>query len=211
MPDPTSAPSPFVTTAAIALAAVVTLAALASACGSTNHGARSTAVTEPGPTTESSTGSTESSGSPSIAPDDNAAVLAALDRYWVVWLAANNPTNPDDPKLPSVLSGEALSQTQDNMRSRLALGQVIEMAPDPKFRHFVEGASTTNIGVILVTECVVDDTLLVEVASHRIVNDAIATYELVKTISADGQGILTISKSVRQSRWDGVAGCALSD
>jgi hypothetical protein len=215
MPDPTlaactpgSSPSPGIglggRLAAVVL--VVSLAALAGACGSSERTAAPASTSDP----TSDPATTPVATTPGATTDEQAAVLATLDHYWVIWLAANSPTDPDDPRLGEVLSGDALKQTQDSMRSRLALGREIQMAPNPQFRHRVEIVNFEGTGIAVATECVVDDTLLVEVSSQRIVNGDVATYELLKTLSADLAGNWTISKSTRQKRWDGVAGCALS-
>ncbi len=74
---------------------VLTVAALASACA--------------GHSTPQAHGSATSiSATSTTAPDPKTAVLAAYQRFWQVWLAANNPPNPNDPRLAEVDTGAQL-------------------------------------------------------------------------------------------------------
>lgn len=208
MSHTTSAPSPFVTTAAIALAAVVTLAALASACGSTDHGARSTATTEFGPTTESSIGSTASSGSPSTAPDDNAAVLAAYQQFWQVWLRANNPPNPDYPDLVTVDEGSQLVGARQTISEHRAKDEVIMLPPDSHYTHQATATLDPHRSTATIVDCAIDDSLLKVIATGEVVNGDTTTQLIQAQMHlTDKRWKVTSLKFVQE--WPGEAQCAV--
>jgi hypothetical protein len=142
--------------------------------------------------------------------DPKAAVLAAVDSYWRIWLSANNPPNPNDQRLVEVLGGAALEQTLSSMRMRLAAHELIRLPAHALFRHAIERIAWNSGGTVArVRECVVDDSQLVA-ASGAILNGATATYELEKTLARGVNGGWRIVLSVQRAKWPGVAGCALS-
>ena len=189
-------------TTALLLATALTVLLVTPSCGSSDS--------------HSDPPSTTSTPDTTIAPPDTthadpkAEVRALLERYWPIWLAANNPPNPDDPHLKDVLSGDALATTTSKIRERAKAGQSIRLAENGRFKHQLIVATTpADPNKFTAIECVIDDTQLVDTATGNLINGATATYELLRDFVRDASGNWTINKSRQQSRTDGVAGCGL--
>jgi len=192
---------------AVVLTLVVALAT--PACGSSRPDQASVPVdTTPAAASTGATSPDAATGTGAPSSADQLAVNAILDRYWTIWLEASDPTNPEDPHLSEVLSAEALSQTRANLRSRAALGQAIVLPAAAQFRHHVEAIAFDAPGRATATECVVDDSQLIDGSTGAVINGSVATYELLKVLVQDNDGNWTISNSRQQMRWEGVAGCA---
>jgi hypothetical protein len=197
MPNPTSAPSPFVTTAAIARAAVVTLAVLASACASTDHAM-------PGPPPETRSTDTDVPIA-TTTPDDNTAILAAYQEFWQVWLRANNPPNPDYPDLVNVATGQELITVRQAISQDLGNGNYTRLPANASYRHDASIVSNLD-GHALVTDCAVDDSEIRNRDSDQIVNGAAIT-QLLQSDLAQTAGRWRVSNVQKEQQWSGIRSC----
>jgi hypothetical protein len=146
---------------------------------------------------------------PIAAGDPTRDVVTAIELYWTVWRAINNPPAPDDSRLTVVLEGEALTQVMSQLRTRASENQAVVL---PQSSIFIHRTDRVDLGVdgthATATECVVDDSQLIDRSSGAVLNGAIATYELVKTLRLRPDGRWRISLSSQVSRSEGVSGCA---
>jgi hypothetical protein len=136
-------------------------------------------------------------------------VQATVDRYWLIWFKANDPPNPSDARLDSVLEGNALALTRHAMSDRLAKHEVVRLPPQSIFSHRTETLSIVRPGALAdLKECVVDDSQLIDADSGKVVNGSTATFEFDETLERNGRSPWRISLSQTDHEWMGVAGCA---
>ena len=188
-----------------------------SACGSTDGATPATTV---GPrSTGSSTAGTlaaavaTSSPSTTIAEttttlplSDEAQIRALLDTYWSEWLLAGDPPDPHRASFTQLLTGDSLQREVEALEKRLALGEARRLPPSSRFAHTTRSVTVTGDHGIA-NECVVDDSVLLEIHGGAILNDEVATYELEETLlRVNGQWLLE-SSSIKNER-EGVQSCA---
>lgn len=92
------------------------------------------------------------------------------------------------------------------MHERLELGQAVRYKDESPYRHELE-LRTLDGGSAVVIDCAVDDSVLYEVGSGRVLNDAIGTF-LWEIRLVDEHGRWRVANSTILDRWEGVAGCA---
>jgi hypothetical protein len=173
---------------------VLTVAALASACaGHTSP--------EAGPPTTSTARATTTT-----APDPKAAVLAAYQRFWDVWLAANNPPNPNDPRLAEVDAGAQLAGARQSIRRHQDLHQRVVL---PKPTRYVHNAAVTLLNpgaTATVIDCAIDDSMLVS-SSGRVLDASVQTQLIDADMVREG-GRWKVSYTRFVKKWAGVGSCA---
>lgn len=116
--------------------------------------------------------------------------------------------NPDLPQLADVATGEALQSVRDETTRRRDQGQAI--------RDGAQNLAAIRVGFVTVTgttatvaACSIDDGVIFEVASGRIVNDAVYTHNYRIDLEQSGD-VWRVSRIVRIQQWDGRTGCANS-
>jgi hypothetical protein len=175
---------------------VLTIAALASACA--GHSSP-----QAGPDTTATGSATPATST--TAPDPKAAVLAAYQRFWQVWLAANNPPNPNDPRLAEVATGSELRTVQLSIGNKVINGTYTRLPPHARYRHEPTVISTRESRVVI-RDCQIDDSQIVVRATGRIVNGDVVTELLTSTV-VRFSGRWRV-ESVRETReWRGVHSC----
>jgi hypothetical protein len=177
---------------------LVALLALASACGA------------PDPTRQTSptTGSTDTRPSPATTQpsDPTKAVLAAYQRVWQLWLQDNNPPNPDDPRLAEVEADGQLTGARMSIERNKDLGHALRLPPHSVYRHVATVAFDLTKRSARVTDCALDDGVVVQVSTGAVINGDVQTQLIVSTMDLiDGYWKVTSSKFVKT--WPGETSC----
>jgi hypothetical protein len=181
-------------------ATVVALVLAAAGCGGGGvDEADATATTvEPSTATEPT--------SPSTAPTEEQAVLAAYQGYWVTWLAANDPPDPDHPDLARYATGAALSRVRGAISERRSVGQVIRLPQNAHYRHDARVA-TLDLDRATLSDCSVDDAQVLAYGSGTVLDDSVVSRRLeAHMVRMHGQWLTEDVLAVAE--WDGMVGCA---
>lgn len=154
----------------------------------------------------------EPTASTPISADDLTAaereVVARYVGYWDVRFAANAGTpNPDDPRLAEYATGEELAKVVSETRANRDEGRAFRPAERP--------ANTRRVNVVsiaddraTVQDCWVDDGVVVDRATGRVLNDQVTTYNgRADLLRVEGRWRVAATRLLQ--RWEGVAGCAL--
>lgn len=90
-----------------------------------------------------------------------AAVLAGYRAFWMAFLRAGNPMDPQHPDLAATATGAQLEQVQRAFVARRAGSEVIRgtIEPHPRLVGAVEGTSAT------VADCYIDDSHIFDAAT----------------------------------------------
>jgi hypothetical protein len=156
-------------------------------------------TTTPPPTTTTTPPTTEP-----LTEED--AILAAVDGFWQTVVESSQPPDPDHPGLEQYLTGRQYEVTLDRIRHKLLLGQATRYPEDSRYSHSPELQSMSADSAV-VADCGVDDLIVYDVASGRILNDAVSTtlWEL-RLLKAEGQW--RVSESLIAEQWEGAVECA---
>lgn len=144
--------------------------------------------------------------SPPTGLTDEQAVLTAYQGYWDTWLAANDPPNPDHPDLARFATGAALAKVRESIANHRAVGQVLRLPANSISEHRSR-VTELDGGAAVVSDCSIDDGLVVAYGSGVVLNDAVGTWLLRTMLKRSGDTWLVDEIAVDGS-WEGVAGCA---
>jgi len=143
---------------------------------------------------------------PPTTPTEEQAVLAAYQGYWDTWLAANDPPNPDHPDLERYSTGVALARDREAIARHRSIQQVVRLPDRSRWGHSPSLLSVAG-DVASLDDCAIDDSLLVDAPSGRVLNDGVGTFRLRASLRR-----LAASWHVEVveviEKWNGVAGCA---
>ncbi len=137
------------------------------------------------------------------------AILAAVSKYWDVYLAASNPPDPNHPAIDEVMTGDARDRLAQLLEDRKALGQEVRLPNPTQFGLYptitkiAENSATVSV-------CLVDDTQLVAMETGEILDDEIETYLFVLDLDYS-DAVWKISQNTVNEAWEGRAGCAPAD
>ena len=183
------------------LGATVVAAALAAAgCGGggVDEAASTPTTAEPSTTSEPV--------SPPTSRSDEQAVLAAYQGYWDTWLAANDPPNPDHPDLARYATGAALAKVRESIEQHRLDGTVVRLPSESVWGHQPRLESLGGSRAV-VTDCVVDDSQLVDADTGLVLNDEVGTLLSQAVVLLD-DGLWRVETVDSRAQWSGVAGCA---
>ena len=147
---------------------VLTVVAAASACA--GHTSPTAAHATVGPAT--------SVTAPPTTADPKSEVLAAYQRFWQVWLEANDPPNPNDPRLAEVATGGELAMMRQSIQVKLDRGLFSRKPRHSVYRHDTKIRSLTKSDAV-VSDCAVDDLEVVRQSDGAVVNAEVATETIV--------------------------------
>ena len=116
--------------------------------------------------------------------------------------------NLDAPQLADAASGTALQDVRDETTRRRDAGQAIRNGQQ-KLAAIRVGFVSINGTTATAAACSVDDGVIFEVASGRVVNDAVMTHNYRIDLELTGD-VWRVSQIVRIQQWNGRAGCANS-
>lgn len=143
-------------------------------------------------------------------PPAQQVVATRIRAFFAARDAANSApaANPDAPELADAASGTALQDLRDETTRRRDAGQAIRngqqnLAAIRVGFVSIDGASATAAA------CSIDDGVIFEVATGRVVNDAVMTHNYRIDLELTGD-VWRVSQIVRIQQWNGRAGCANS-
>lgn len=184
-------------------AVLITLCAIfaAAACsgdGGAEEGApaSTTEASEPADTTVVETTTT------TLSPE--AEVEAAVMAYEAMASRLIQAPDPNDPEIAQRATGENRSHLEAQLQELVALGRAGELGPNTRqtvLHTEVSGDRAT------VEVCSVDDGVLIEVATGRVLNDDVVTDHSVVTLER-ADGVWLVAQRSRIEQWEGVTDCA---
>lgn len=122
--------------------------------------------------------------------------------------ALTDPPNPDDPLLAQTMVDPFLTQASKLASEWKGFGQAGKFPPDSIHRIRMIAASVDGDHAE-VEACSVDDGIVYEPATGKVLNDKVTTARDKATLSrVDGVWKLAIREQLE--KWEGVAGCALA-
>lgn len=201
------------------VAALVTLATLATGCPSTVDrtlpGSSTTAwsaidSTAAATSTTAATGSTVPASSSTAPPaTEEEAVKARYLAFWEARFQANQPPpNPDLPALREYATGKQLDNVIAETRRNLEDGLAVRHPDSSVARSTVRVVEIKGDAATL-QECAVDDGIIYRFQTGEIVNSSVATHSVSATMQRT-EGVWKLADTKLLQRWEGVAGCALA-
>ena len=129
-----------------------------------------------------------------VAPET--AITGAVDAFWVAYLAAHDPPDPDHPSLSDVAVGEELALLKERISVRRRVGESIRRSERDAFTSTVKIRSLAAESAV-VEVCVFDDFVIVDILSGRVVNDEIGTYLFAMSmVKRDGRWLVGSNRIV---------------
>jgi hypothetical protein len=123
--------------------------------------------------------------STTAAPDgDEAAVLATVDCYWSTILAANDPPDPNHPGFAECFTGPALERSTTLTEVHRARGERVTDSTGRTEQYRVE-VVFDDASRARVSECIIDDAVVVEAGSGRVVDDKVISADMVVHVVRD--------------------------
>lgn len=173
-----------------------------------NHAAPSSLVevtlVPPAPsTTEGADGNRDGSGGDEDDPTE--AILEAHRGFWDTWLAANDPPDPDHPGLRRYYTGAAYERAVAAIEKNRAEGRVIRPSEQGLSAHTTIIKSVGD-GVAYLSDCEVDDSIVIDIATGEALNDRVVTnlYDVTLLFVTDGW---KVQRNTRMHQWEGVTQC----
>lgn len=191
---------------------------LLAACGSSSNGADGTTTTTTAkgaattsPASGSTVGTTATTGTtamPGTSADQQVIIDAYLNAMAAFDQATADPPNPDHPALAATTIDPVLTQVRNLAASWKGFGQALRYPPNSV--HKITPLTVQIDGETATIEtCNVDDGVLYEPATGRVVNDKVSTAHDRATMKRV-DGVWKLSTREQVQKWEGVAGCASS-
>ncbi len=148
-------------------------ASLVVACADGRERTEASVPDPSGVPTTTTTVAPSSTTSPSP-PTDEEAIVAAVLGYWDAVIALNSEAPPGFDELASFATGEAYETSRDQAERRSSLGQAIRLPSPSRYQHSpaVQSIEGDRAQVL---DCAIDDSVLVDRASGRVLNDLVET------------------------------------
>lgn len=140
-------------------------------------------------------------------------VVAAYRGYWEAVYAANNPPDPNSPRLAAYATGPQLESAQNAVASNIRQGVAVRV---PAQSVATYNAQVTSISgdKAEVRSCDVDDSFLVRLSDGQVVDPSgrpakagVGTDSIKAQLTREGAA-WKISSLQFEQHWEGVAGCA---
>jgi hypothetical protein len=143
---------------------------------------------------------------PSASLNDETQIRELIDTFWSEWLRAGDPPDPQHQSLIGLLTGDSLEREVEDLEKKRALGEARRLPPNARFSHLTTSVVVTGARAT-VSECVADDSQLVDLKTGEILNGAEATFRLEKTVvKENGRWLLESSSIVTET--EGIQPCA---
>ncbi len=173
------------------------LLVVTTACGTSDPARQASPTTGPGDT-HASPATTQ--------PDDSTrAVLAAYQLFWRIWLAANNPPNPNFPGLAQVAVNPELATARASIESKQNAGDFSRLPAKSRYRHDA-AVRSLQLESAIVDDCAVDDIEVVHALDDSVVNNAVETQQIVGYLFRV-DGTWRVSNIDIAKRWSGASKC----
>lgn len=137
---------------------------------------------------------------------DKAIVSEAYQEALTAEIEASEVPDPSDPRLAATHLDPLLQQVHEQIMGRRIIGQVAKRPANSKSATTIL-AVTIDAATATVSECTVDDGVVIEVATGRVINDKVATIKRTATMQLD-EGTWKVVKRLNEQEWEGIAGCA---
>lgn len=131
------------------------------------------------------------------------AYLAAMEAFDQ---ATADPPNPDHPALAATTVDPVLTEVRNLAASWKGFGQALRY-PQNSVHEITPLTVEIDGETATIETCNVDDGILYEPASGRVLNDKITTAHDRATMTLVG-GTWKLTTRVQVEKWEGVAGCA---
>lgn len=199
--------------AAVLLAGAVLAATACSGDGdssSPSSSTSSTSTTSTSTTTSEPTSTTATTDTTSSTGDEEAVILERYLEFWDVRFEANSePVDPADPRLADLATDAQLTNVLEETQRRADQGLALRNPPNSVTERrpvvvSVNGAEAT------IQDCSINDTIVYRVSDGEIIDDSTVT----RSVSANMRkvdGAWKLSSTSEIQKWEGVAGCALSE
>jgi len=129
-----------------------------------------------------------------VAPET--AISRAVDAFWLAYLAAHDPPNPDHPSLVDVAIGEELTLLKERISMRRMVGESIRRSERDAFTSTVRIRSLAAERSV-VDVCVFDDLVVVDILSGRTVNDKVGTYRFeMSMVKQNGDWLVSMNRII---------------
>ena len=207
-PPMTGPPRPSRPRPRLGVAVVAALLALgATGCGDDAAAPSSPTSTTTSSTTTTAAPDTAAASSTTELVGDEAEVRATIDRYWEAWFAATgNPPDPTNAELNAVLSGEARLKIIGRVERWKTEGQYVRTPTPSVFAYSMQLVTVDGSDRAAVTECVVDDTEVVDQATGEVSNAGAAALTVESTL-ARLEGAWRITTRTTVHRAEGATTC----
>ncbi len=180
-----------------ALCAVVTTGACGGDGGTDDASpASTTEASEPADTTVAETTTT------TLSPE--AEVEAAVADYYAMVVLLVQAPDPADPEIAQRATGTNLDRLASNLTQYATLGHVVQRGPN--MGQTLIGAEVSGDRAT-VDVCSVDDSVLIEAATGRVINDDVVTRVITYRLERVDATWLVAETTSGQS-WEGVSDCA---
>lgn len=198
---------------AAVLLAVAVLAAACSGDGessSPDSSTSSTSTSSTSPTTSEPTSTTATTDTTSSAADEEAVILERYLEFWDVRFEANSdPVDPADPRLADLATDAQLTNVLEETQRRADQGLALRNPTDSVTERrpvvvSVDGSEAT------IQDCSINDTIVYRVSDGEVIDDSTVTRSVSATMRKV-DGVWKLSSTSEIQKWEGVAGCALSE
>jgi hypothetical protein len=139
---------------------------------------------------------------------EEAAKAAYLAYYEAFFEAAAEPVNPQLSELQRLMTGDQQRIVTRNLEDMRARGLATRLPPDSKLRQDPRVVMLRADGSVEVTSCEVDDSVVYEVDTGAVVNDAVVTNVITATL-VEVRGQWKIAFSERTKTSPGIVKCAI--
>ena len=135
-------------------------------------------------------------GAPVVDVAPETAISRAVDAFWLAYLAAHDPPNPDHPSLVDVAIGEELTLLKERISMRRMVGESIRRSKQDAFTSTVRIRSLTAESSV-VDVCVFDELVVVDILSGTVVNDKVGTYRFeMSMVKQNGDWLVGMNRIV---------------
>jgi len=133
------------------------------------------------------------------------AYAAAIDAARL----ASATSNSSVASLDATHADPILTRVRDRLNSRNLIGQAVKLASPSLASVTILSVAFGDDGAATVDECVVDDGVVFEVSTGKVINDRVVTQRRQTVLKLSG-GAWKVSDRINQGEWDGVTACAAS-
>lgn len=136
-------------------------------------------------------------------------IIESYIGYWDArYQAGREPVNPESPLLAEFATGRQLETVREETRYRQEHGQAFRYPEASLARRSVQVVSVAPERAEVI-DCVIDDGVLYEIATGKVLNDELASQSLRAELwLVEGRWRVEAAFFIEQ--WAGVAGCALA-
>jgi hypothetical protein len=133
-----------------------------------------------------------------------AAFLAYYDAYQKATAA---PVDPEHPEMQALVTDLHKVVVTRNLQDRIARGEAVRLPTNSQNSHDIRSAELQPDGTVEIVDCQVDDSIIYDVESGRVVDDDVVT-KLVTGSMAQESGAWKVAYTEVSQSWSGAGSCA---